>query len=46
MSKKAKIISIMVVKNEVDIVTDVIESALLWSDYIIYMDNGSTDGTA
>ncbi|QGX92329.1 glycosyltransferase [Tatumella sp. TA1] len=42
---KSKILSIMTVKNEYDIVEDVIVSALKWSDYIIIMDNNSDDGT-
>lgn len=42
---KRKILSIMTVKNEYDIVEDVIISALKWSDYIIIMDNNSDDGT-
>lgn len=35
----------MTVKNEVDIVVDVINSALTWADYIIILDNNSSDGT-
>lgn len=45
MKNHFKIISIMVVKNEGDIINDVIISALKWSDYIIIMDNGSDDET-
>lgn len=41
-----KIIAAMVVKNESDIVRETIERAIPWADYIIVMDNGSTDGTA
>lgn len=40
-----KIISILVVKNEVDIVGDVIKEASKWSDKIIVLDNHSNDGT-
>ena len=37
--------SICIVKDEVDIVGDVLKDASKWSDYIYIFDNGSTDGT-
>ncbi len=40
-----KIHSICLVKDESDIIGDVIEEAIKWSDYIYIYDNGSTDGT-
>lgn len=40
------IICLMTVKNEVDIVIDVLDKASIWAKYIIVMDNGSTDGTS
>lgn len=46
MEDNFKIISTMVVKNERDIIEDVIIDALKWSDHIIIMDNGSSDGTS
>lgn len=35
----------MVVKNEVDIIEYTLEQALKWADYILVLDNNSTDGT-
>ena len=35
----------MLVKNEADIVANVIKDAEKWADRIFIMDNGSTDGT-
>lgn len=40
-----KIHSVCIVKDEGDIVGDVITEANEWSDYIYIYDNGSTDGT-
>lgn len=40
-----KIYSLMVVKNEVDIIAASLVDACRWSDKIIVIDNGSTDGT-
>lgn len=40
-----KILALMVVKNEDDIVKYAIEDALRWADYIAIMDNNSTDNT-
>lgn len=40
-----KIIACMVVKNEVDIIEYTLEQALKWADYILVLDNNSTDGT-
>lgn len=40
-----KIIGLMVVKNEDDIVGYCIEDALRWADYILIMNNASTDKT-
>ena len=40
-----KIFAIMLVKNEADIVANVIKDAEKWADRIFIMDNGSTDGT-
>ena len=40
-----KIYSLLVVKNEVDIITSSLQDACRWSDRIIVIDNGSTDGT-
>lgn len=40
-----KIIAMCLVKNEVDILSVVIEDALKWADYIIIADHMSTDGT-
>lgn len=40
-----KIYSLMVVKNEADIIAASLTDACRWSDKIIVIDNGSTDGT-
>ena len=40
-----KIYSLLVVKNEADIITASLTDACRWSDKIIVIDNGSTDGT-
>jgi len=40
-----KIYSLMVVKNEADIIVASLTDACRWSDKIIVIDNGSTDGT-
>ena len=40
-----KIYSIMLVKDEADIVRSVLEDASRWSDKIFVLDNGSIDGT-
>lgn len=40
-----KIFSILVVKDEADIIQYSIEKALAWSDYIFIVENMSTDGT-
>lgn len=40
-----KIYSIIVVKNEADIIAASLTDACRWSDKIIVIDNGSTDGT-
>lgn len=40
-----KIYSLMVVKNEADIIVASLTAACRWSDKIIVIDNGSTDGT-
>jgi len=40
-----RIHSICLVKNEADIIEQVLKSALVWSDFIYIYDNGSTDGT-
>ncbi|PPF68976.1 family 2 glycosyl transferase [Rathayibacter tritici] len=40
-----KIFAAMTVKDEADIVEDVIRAALSWADLVLVMDNGSTDGT-
>jgi glycosyltransferase involved in cell wall biosynthesis len=40
-----KIYSLMLVKNEADIVTSTLSSAADWSDKVIVIDNGSEDGT-
>lgn len=40
-----KIYSLLVVKNEADIIRYSLVEALRWSDKIIVLDNGSTDGT-
>ncbi len=41
----AKIHSICLVKNEVDIIEHCLQEASKWSDYIYVYDNGSSDGT-
>ncbi len=40
-----KIHCLCLVKNEADILAEVVESALKWADTIIMADNGSSDGT-
>ncbi|MBR6291826.1 MAG: glycosyltransferase family 2 protein [Bacteroidales bacterium] len=40
-----KIYSLLVVKDEADIITLSVTDALRWSDKVIVIDNGSTDGT-
>jgi glycosyltransferase involved in cell wall biosynthesis len=40
-----KIFGIMVVKNEADIITHTLRSAMEWCDAIYVLDNGSEDGT-
>lgn len=40
-----KIFAIFLVKNEIDIIEDVLEHALNWADKIFLVDNGSDDGT-
>lgn len=40
-----KIYSLMVVKNEVDVIAASLRDACRWSDKIIVIDNGSSDGT-
>ena len=40
-----KIYSLLVVKDEADVVTASVTDALRWSDKVIVIDNGSTDGT-
>lgn len=40
-----KIYSLMVVKNEADVIAASLTDACRWSDKIIVIDNGSTDGT-
>lgn len=40
-----KIFSILLLKNEVDIVQYTIDKALAWSDYVLIVDNMSTDGS-
>ena len=40
-----KIFSILVFKNEVDILQYTIDKALVWSDYILIVDNMSNDGS-
>lgn len=40
-----KIYSLLVVKDEVDVIADSLKDACRWSDKIIVIDNGSTDGT-
>jgi glycosyltransferase involved in cell wall biosynthesis len=43
--KPFKIYSLLLVKNEADIIRTSILAAAQWSDKVIVMDNGSTDGT-
>lgn len=43
--KPFKIYSLLLVKNEVDIIRDSLIAAAEWSDKVIVMDNGSEDGT-
>lgn len=40
-----KIYSLLLVKNEADIIRESLLAAIQWSDKVIVMDNGSTDGT-
>lgn len=40
-----KIYSLLLVKNEADIIRSSLMSAIQWSDKVIIIDNGSTDGT-
>lgn len=40
-----KIYSLLLVKNEVDIIRASLHAAAQWSDKVIVIDNGSTDGT-
>ena len=42
---KYKIYSLLVVKNEVDVIAASLKDACRWSNKIIVIDNGSTDGT-
>lgn len=42
---KFKIYSLLLVKNEVDVIAASLKNACRWSDKIIVIDNGSTDGT-
>ena len=42
---KFKIYSLLVVKNEVDVIAASLKDACRWSDKIVVIDNGSTDGT-
>lgn len=42
---KFKIFSLLLVKNEVDVISASLTDACRWSDKIIVIDNGSTDGT-
>ena len=43
--KQFKIYSLLLVKNESDIIRESLLAAVKWSDKVIVMDNGSTDGT-
>ena len=43
--KPFKIYSLLLVKNEADVIEASITDACRWSDKIIVIDNGSTDGT-
>ena len=40
-----KIYSLLLVKNEADIIRESLMAAIQWSDKVIVIDNGSTDGT-
>lgn len=40
-----KIYSLLLVKNEADIIRESLLAAIKWSDKVIVIDNGSTDGT-
>ena len=40
-----KIYSLMLVKNEEDIIASTLKAAVEWSDKLIVLDNGSTDRT-
>lgn len=40
-----KIHSVCLIKNEADIITQTLSSAVKWCDFIYVYDNGSTDGT-
>ena len=40
-----KIYSLLLVKNEADIIASILKAAAQWSDKVIVMDNGSTDET-
>jgi glycosyltransferase involved in cell wall biosynthesis len=40
-----KIFGLMLVKNEADIIAEVLHHGRAWADRIIVQDNGSTDGT-
>ena len=42
---KFKIYSLLVVKNEADIIAALLKDTCRWSDKIIVIDNGSSDGT-
>lgn len=43
--KPFKIYSLLLVKNEADIIRESLLAAMQWSDKVIVMDNGSKDGT-
>ena len=43
--KPFKIYSLLLVKNEADIIRESLMAAMQWSDKVIVMDNGSKDGT-
>ncbi len=40
-----RIICICVVRDEVDVIAETLRAAMRWSDRILVLDNGSTDGT-
>ena len=40
-----KIYSLLLVKNEADIIRESLLAAIKWSDKVIVIDNGSEDGT-